>query len=130
MAEQKPPDPDEGDLDEVDDYERMREMLDAHLSEFAEEHDLSLGAVSLMLFDIGASMRMSDYVLSVEKPSVSGLKLDLDRCQRELDDLLRDCKRGAEEFVSTSKAMLREMEMEHDPEIAAQDKAEDSDRKQ
>ena len=131
MTEQKsaPLDRDESDLDADDEYERVRELLDAHLSDFAQEHDLSLGAVSLMLFDIGASMRMTDYVLSVEKPSVSGLKLDLDRCQRELDDLVRDCKRGADEFVSKSKEMLREMEAELESEIAEQGEAEEPDRK-
>jgi hypothetical protein len=48
----------------------------------------------------------------VEKPSASGLKLELDRVRREIDDYVRSSKKSAEEFVAASKKALAETESE------------------
>jgi hypothetical protein len=101
---------------ESEEFDRMRDMLHAHVSEFAEEHDLPVGALSPLLLDLAVTSRMMDYVLSVEKPSGSGLKLDLDRMQREVDHFVRDCKRHADEFVDHSKDMLQEAQAELEAE--------------
>ena len=50
---------------------------------------------------------MTDYAISVEKPSTSGLKLELDRMHRDVDDLVRQCKLGADEFIARVKDELR-----------------------
>jgi hypothetical protein len=44
--------------------------------------------------------------MSVAKPSVGGLKLDLDRFGRAADDLIRDMKKDANEFIEDAKALL------------------------
>src|SRR6266436_9514018 len=95
-----------------DEFDELRNILYAQVSEFAEEHDLPVGALSPLLLDLGVTSRMMDYVLSVEKPSGTGLKLDLDRMGREIDDLVRDCKRHAEEFIDNSKDALQEAQAE------------------
>ena len=104
-------DPDDSDAD-ADDYERMRDLLHAHISDFAEEHDLPVGALSPLLLDIAVTTRMTDYALAMEKPSASGLKLDLDRMTRDVQDFVRDCKRHADEFIAQTKNAIREAEAE------------------
>src|SRR6266849_7934655 len=109
----------QSDLDESDaddEYDRMRDMLDAHISEFAEEHDLPVGALSPLLLDLAVLTRMADYAMSVEKPSGSGLKLDLDRMHREVDHFVRDCKRHADEFVANSQDALQAAKAELEAE--------------
>jgi hypothetical protein len=101
---------------EFEEFDRIRDMLHARISEFAEEHDLPVGALSPLLLDLAVTSRMTDYVLSVEKPSGSGLKLDLDRMRREVDHFVRDCKRHADEFVDHSKDVLQETQAELEAE--------------
>ena len=108
------------DIEADDEFDRMLNMLHAHISEFAQEHDLPVGALSPLLLDLGVTSRMMDYVLSVEKPSATGLKLDLDRMGREIDDLVRDCKRHAEEFIDSSKDALQEAQAELEAELDAE----------
>jgi hypothetical protein len=108
--------------DEADEYTRMREALLELVTEFAEDHDLPFGALSPLLVDLAVSSRMLDYVMETEKPSSSGLKLDLDRMRRDVEDFLRDCKRHAEEFVADAKEQLREM-ADEDTEAEDEDPA-------
>ena len=56
---------------------------------------------------------MIDYLATTPKPSGSGLKLDLDRFRREIDDYVRDCKRDADDFVRSSRELIAQ-------ELAAQ----------
>jgi hypothetical protein len=107
-------DPDDSEADAS--FERMRDLLHAHISDFAEEHDLPIGALSPLLLDLAVTTRMTDYVLSVEKPSASGLKLDLDRAAREVQDFVRNCKRHAGEFIAHSREAIREAEAEGEAE--------------
>jgi hypothetical protein len=51
---------------------------------------------------------MATYMGSVEKPSVNGLKMELERFGKEIDDMLRDAKNGAAEFVEDYKAAMEE----------------------
>ena len=104
MAKFEPPDDDDDAA--PDDYEDTREALYDLLSNFADEHDLALGALSPILIDIGVTWRMSDYALSVEKPSGAGLKLEIDRMRRDIEDHLRSCKRHADEFIAETKELL------------------------
>jgi hypothetical protein len=88
------------------DYERWREKMYQRVSEIAEEEDISFGALALLLVDLGISSRMIEYVAATPKPSVGGLKLDLDRFRREIDDYFRGCKRDAEDFLHSSHALF------------------------
>ena len=104
------PDPEDSELES--EYERMRELLQSHISDFAEQHDVPVGLLSLVLLEVAVMSRMTDYVLSVEKPSASGLKLDIDRMRRDLDDFVRHCKRNADGFIRHMTEELREAERE------------------
>jgi hypothetical protein len=41
--------------------------------------------------------------MGVESPSVAGLKLDLDRWRRDVDEFVREAKKGAENYIRTVK---------------------------
>ena len=107
---------DESDREAVDEFERMRELLHARISEFADEHDVPDGMLSALLLDLAVTARMMDYTLSMEKPSASGLKLELDRMQRDIADFLRDCKRNADEFIEHSKDAIAQARAELEEE--------------
>jgi hypothetical protein len=93
-------------------YERLRQGLQEAISDFADEEDISHAYLALLLLDLGVTSRMVDYVLSVEKPSGTGLKLEIDRFRREIDDFIRSSKKSAEEFVAASKKALAETDSE------------------
>jgi hypothetical protein len=85
--------------------ERLAHALYDHLQDFMEDEQLDDGVLSHLLVDAAINMRMVAYALSVEKPSVSGLKLDLDRFGQDIDHALRHIKKGAEEFIARAKAV-------------------------
>ena len=116
MAERKDEEIDVDDADLDAEFNRMRDLLHERISEFAEEHDLPVGALSPLLLDLAVTSRMMDYALSVAKPSAAGLKLDLDRMRREVEDFIRDCKRGADEFIDRAKDVVEEMQEELEAE--------------
>jgi hypothetical protein len=61
-------------------------------------------------------MRMIGYAMETEKPSASGLKMDLDRFRREVEECIRTAKKGAEEFIEEAMVLRAEMESEADAE--------------
>ena len=94
---------DETDLKSEDDFDRVMKDLEERVFDFAEDHELPVGALSPLLVELAIKTRMTDYMLSVEKPSGSGLKLELDRMHRDFGDALRYSKRDADNFVAEVK---------------------------
>jgi hypothetical protein len=86
-------------------FERHRDALYEHIYDFMEEAEISEAYVAQLLADAMIRMRMTAYGLGVESPSVAGLKLDLDRLQKELGEFLREAKKGAEEYIGHVKEM-------------------------
>ena len=95
-------------------YETHRTALYDMLIDYAEKHDLSDGFISMLASDIGLSLRMVAYASETEKPSVGGLRLDLDRFSRELGESVRDAKKYAAEFIAEAKAAREEEQAEDD----------------
>ncbi len=85
-------------------FDQHRAALYDMLMEYADEHDLSDSFMAVLASDIGLSLRMVAYASETEKPSVGGLRLDLDRYTRELGDSVRDAKKYAAEFIAEAKA--------------------------
>jgi hypothetical protein len=96
----------------VGEFERHRDALYDHIIDFMEEEDINEAYVAQLLADAMIRMRVSAYGIGVESPSVSGLKLDLDRLRDELGLLLREAKKGAEEYIGHVKEMRAEIEAE------------------
>jgi hypothetical protein len=94
----------------ADELAEMGEALHHHIQDFAEQHELTEGVISLLLLEVAVKWRMTDYALSVEKPSSSGLKLELDRMRRELEELLRSARRNSDEFIAHAKDVIAQAE--------------------
>ncbi len=111
--------------EDFDDAAAAEEMdhhgLELHqlIQDYLDEHDLSDEAGAIILLGICIRMRMVGYALETEEPSASGLKMDLDHFQRDIDDCLRTAKKGAEEFIEEAKALKAEAEAELDAEDEA-----------
>ena len=73
----------------AEDYEAHRAALFELVSEYMDKHDLEEGYVAQLLLDLTLNMRMAAYAMGVESPSVAGLRLDLDRWQREVVGFVR-----------------------------------------
>jgi len=118
MAEPKetPIDPDVPDQESMDEFDALTSAFQDHMDEFAREHDLNYSVLSLLSLRMSLSARMLDYVTEVEKPSGSGLKLQLDRFRRDVDEIVRLARKGADEFVATAKEALAQAESDEQPE--------------
>jgi hypothetical protein len=92
--------------DAVDEWERLTHRLFKLVSDFADEEDIDDETLPLMLLQVSVTMRSMAYPMSVAKPSVSGLKLDLDRFGRATDDLIREFKKDAARFLEEAKTLL------------------------
>jgi hypothetical protein len=105
----------EHDADE-DEFDRHGRAVHELVQDYLGEHEIPDSAGSVLLLQVALTLRMIGYATEVEKPSAGGLKLDLDRFRRDIDDAFRMAKRGAEEFIETSKVELeaarRELEEE------------------
>jgi len=99
-------DPDASDEKNVERLESLREKLLEHVQSFTEEHEFPSGLLPVMLIEMAVTSRMMDYVLSVERPSGSGLRKDLDRLGRDIDALLRLMKKEADGFIANAEEAL------------------------
>lgn len=93
-------------------YEQHRNALYEQLMTYADEHELSDSFVAQIVSDIGLSLRMVAYASETEKPSVGGLRLDLDRFARELGDSVREAKKSAADFIAEARRARDEDEVE------------------
>ena len=99
--------------DELDQHGLALHQL---IQDYMDEHDLPDELGALMLLNISVRMRMVGYALETERPSPSGLKLDLDRFQREIGDCIRAAKKGAEEFIEEAMVLREAAEEEEEDE--------------
>jgi hypothetical protein len=87
----------------IDELSQHGMALHQLIQHYMDEHDLSDEITSLMLLEVSVRMHMVGYALETEKPSASGLKLDLDRFRREMDNLIREAKKNADHFIAEAK---------------------------
>jgi hypothetical protein len=91
-----------------DDFARHGRAIHDLVQEYLNTHDIGDAAGSVLLLDLAIHMRTIGYVLDVEQPSGSGLRLELDRFRRDIDEAIRHAKKGADEFIQTIKPVLEE----------------------
>lgn len=96
----------------IDELSQHGMALHQLIQGYMDEHDLSDEITSLMLLEVSIRMHMVGYALETEKPSASGLKLDLDRFRREMDNLIRDAKKNADHFIAEAKTVRAAAENE------------------
>ena len=100
----------------MEEFERHSDAIQQLVQDYIDEHDLIEEMASAMLMDMSIRLRMIGYALDTEKPSTAGLKLDLDRFQRMMDDGVRAAKKDAEHFITEMKAAREQIENEDDEE--------------
>ena len=96
----------------ADDLERHRQELHERICDYMNEEEIDENYVAHLLLESAVNLRMSAYGVYVENPSVAGLKIDLDRMGRELDEMLRAAKKGAEEYIRLVKEERAKLEAE------------------
>jgi hypothetical protein len=115
MATNNGSDDNDGAEEPLDEFVRDSEALYDRVAEFMEAEDLDdVYAVELLL-DVAIRLRLSAYGLGVDKPSVIGLKLDLDRWRGEIDNMVRDAKKGAEDYIAHFKEVRAAVDDESKP---------------
>ena len=82
--------------------ELLRALL-VRLDAFMDEQDIGEFDLADLLLDAAIQLRMSAYASDIDKPSVAGLKLDLDRLQVDVEQMIRDAKRDADSFIAEVK---------------------------
>lgn len=87
----------------TEELNRLSDVLFERISEFAEEEEVADEILPVLLLRHSLTLRMMAYVMSVAKPSGGGLKLDLDRYGRDIEELIREAKRDADHFVAHAK---------------------------
>jgi hypothetical protein len=115
----KPTDPFDADAPDRETVEEFDELLAAfqdHVDNFVQERELSFGVVSLLATQMSLTMRMFDYVVSAEAPSVDGLQGDLDRYHDDVSQAVAGAKHGAAEFLEAASEALAQAEAQLDAE--------------
>jgi hypothetical protein len=102
--------------DDAGDFERHGRAIHELVQDYLEDHDIPDSAGSLLLLNAAISMRMIGYATEREKPSGGGLKLDLERFGREMDQAVRHAKKGAEDFIEEIKPALEAARIEDEKE--------------
>jgi hypothetical protein len=104
----------EGEDEAVDDFNRLTDILFQYIEEFAEAEDVADEMLALLLLRLALTMRMTAYAATAAKPSGGGLKLDLDRFRRDIEDLIRATKKDADRFIAQAKETLAAVEPDED----------------
>jgi hypothetical protein len=100
----------------MDELSRHTSAIHQLVQDYIDEHDLLEEMMSVVLLNLSVRLRMIGYALETEKPSAAGLKLDLDRFQREIDGCVRAAKKDADRFIADAKAARAKAENEADEE--------------
>ena len=100
----------------VEEFERHRDAIYERILDYMDEVEINEGYVAQLLIDATIRMRMTAYGLGAEKPSVAGLKLDLDRLRNEVNVFVREAKKGAEEYIGHVKDMRAEVDAQEEDE--------------
>jgi hypothetical protein len=89
-----------------DEQEAHAEAIREMVLDYLDEHEVDEGTAVFGLIEIALSIAMSGYVMSTEKPSAGGLRMALDRLSKDVGDLIREAKKGADDFLTETKAAL------------------------
>jgi len=100
--------------DAFHDFDRLTEILFQRVVEFAEEEGVSDELLSPLLLRLSLTSRMMAYAATAAKPSSGGLKLDLDRFRRDIEDLIRAAKKDADGFIAHAKESMAAAELDED----------------
>jgi hypothetical protein len=105
---------DEDGVETLDEFDRLTELLFQHVLEFAEQEGVGDEVLSPLLLRLSLTSRMVAYAASAAKPSGAGLKLDLDRFRRDIENLIRETKKDADGFIARARESIAAAELDED----------------
>jgi hypothetical protein len=107
------PDDEDDDFTEfADEFEQHTKAIYQLVADYMDDLEVPEAVIAEVLLHMAVNMRMVAYAMDAEKPSVAGLKLDLDRLRGGMDQLVRESKKGAEAFIASAKAAIADGEKE------------------
>jgi hypothetical protein len=98
----------------LSEFDRLTEILSQRMVEFAEEEGIPDEMLSPLLLRLSLTSRMVAYAATAAKPSGAGLKLDLDRFRRDVDNVIRETKKDADRFIAHAKESIAAAELDED----------------
>jgi hypothetical protein len=98
----------------LSDFDRLTEALFQHVIAFAEEQEITDEMLSALLLRLSVTSRMVAYAGTAAKPSGAGLKLDLDRFRRDIDNIIRETKKDADGFITRAKDSIAAAGLDED----------------
>jgi hypothetical protein len=105
-------DEEEGFAEFADEFDRHTKAIYQLVADYMDDLEIPEAMIAEVLLHMAVNMRMVAYAMEAEKPSVAGLKLDLDRLRGGMEQLVRESKKGAEAFIASAKAALSDSEKE------------------
>jgi hypothetical protein len=98
----------------LEDFDRLSGILFERVSKFAVDEDVGDDMLPLLLLRLSPTLRMVNYAESIAKPSAAGLKLDLIRFRRDVEDLIRETKKDADGFIARAREAIAPATAEDD----------------
>ena len=98
----------------LSEFDRLTGILSQRMVEFAEEEGIPDEMLSPLLLRLSLTSRMVGYAASAAKPSGAGLKLDLDRFRRDVENIIRETKKDADRFIAQAKESIAAAELDED----------------
>jgi hypothetical protein len=98
----------------MDEVEQHSKAIYELVSDYMDDLEVPEAIISHVLLTLSFNMRMVAYFIDTERPSAGGLKLDLDRMRNEIEQILRESKKGAEAFIASAKTAIAEAEKDSD----------------
>jgi len=92
-------------------FDRLSHLLFERVGDFAEAEGVADEILALLLLRLSLTIRMMSYAMSVAKPSGGGLRLDLDRFRRDADELIREMKKDADQFIARAKVTMAAVDL-------------------
>ena len=105
-------DENEGFTEFADDFERHTKAIYELVANYMDDREIPEALIAEVLLHMAVNMRMVAYAMEAEKPSVAGLKIDLDRLRSDMDQLVRESKKGAEAFIASARSAIADAEKE------------------
>jgi hypothetical protein len=100
--------------DFIDEVEQHSKAIYEMVSEYMDDLEVPEAIMSHVLLSLAVNMRMVAYAIDTEKPSSAGLRLDLDRMRGEVEQLLRESKKGADAYIKSARAAIAEAEKDNE----------------
>jgi hypothetical protein len=107
-----PDNEDEGFAEFADEFEQHTKAIYQLVADYMDDLEIPEVVIAEVLLHMAVNMRMVAYAMEAEKPSVAGLKMDLDRLRGDIDQLVRESKKGAEAFIASAKSALADADKE------------------